>query len=108
MATILSGDFMYKFSKTVTIISILVFATAIALVLVTLGIVFGQNKPTAEPWVLQSYGNNVALFNGERVIEVYGSIMLDTLPDEDKRLLDNGIAFLTRQEAVSAIEDYDG
>jgi flagellar basal body-associated protein FliL len=99
---------MYKFSKTVTIISILVFATAIALVLVTIGIVFGQSEPSAEPWVLQSYGNNVALFNGEKVIEVYGSIMLDTLPDEDKRLLDNGIVFSTKEEAQNAIEDYDG
>ena len=99
---------MREFSKVVTIISIISFAVAIALILVTVGIVFGERKVEPKPWVLQSYGNNVALFNGEKIIEVYGAIMLDTLPEEDKRLLDNGIAFLTKQEAVRAIEDYDG
>ncbi len=99
---------MREFSKAVTIISIISFSVAIALILATLGIVFGERKSNPEPWVLQSYGNNVALFNGEKIIEVYGAIMLDTLPEEDKRLLDNGISFLTKQEAVKAIEDYDG
>ena len=99
---------MREFSKAVTIISNISFPVAIALILATLGIVFGERKPNQEPWVLQSYGNNVALFNGEKIIEVYGAIMLDTLPEEDKRLLDNGISFQTKQEAVRAIEDYDG
>ncbi len=99
---------MEKFSKSVTIISILSFAVAIALILVTLGLVFTDRKPHQEPWVLQSYGNNVALFNGEDIIEVYGAIMIDTLPDEDKKMLKNGISFLTKEEAVMAIEDYDG
>jgi hypothetical protein len=58
--------------------------------------------------VLHSYGNNVALYNGEKIVEVYGSIMLDTLPEEDRRLLDNGIVFTTKKEALSAIEDFDG
>ena len=52
--------------------------------------------------------NNVALYNGEEIVEVYGSISLDNLTDEDKKMLENGIHFTTRDEAVTAIEDYDG
>ena len=36
---------------------------------------------------MHSYGNNVALYNGEEIIEVYGSIMLDTLPDREHDLI---------------------
>ena len=83
---------MEKFTKTVTIISVLSFAVAIALIIVTLGLTVKYRKETKEPWVLQSYG----------------TIVLDTLPEEDKRMLDNGLSFLTKEEAVLAIEDYDG
>lgn len=99
---------MEKFTKTVTIISVLSFAVAIALIIVTLGLTAKYRKGNEEPWVLQSYGNSVALYNGDEIVEVYGTIVLDTLPEEDKRMLDNGLSFLTKEEAVSAIEDYDG
>ncbi len=101
---------MDKFSKKVLLISVLTIATAVILIGSTLVFALSSRKQTknTEPWVLQSYGNNVALYNGENVIEVYGAIMLDTLPEADKRMLDNGISFLTKEEAVMAIEDYDG
>ena len=78
------------------------------IIIITIGYAISLKSKNPLPWVLHSYGNNVALYNGEKIIEVYGSIMLDTLPDEDKRQLDNGIIFPTREEAVNAIEDYDG
>ncbi len=81
---------------------------SVASVFVTLGFVIKNKKEHPEAWVLHSYGNNVALYKDEEIIEVYGGIMLDTLPDEDKKLLDNGIVFSSREEAVNAIEDYDG
>lgn len=99
---------MEKSNQRILIITILIIAVAVSLVLVTLGFAFGEHKPESEPWILQSYGNNVALYNGDSVIEVYGAIMLDTLPDEDKKLLDNGISFMTKEEAKTAIEDFDG
>ena len=52
---------MEKFTKTVTIISVLSFAVAIALIIVTLGLTANYRKGNEEPWVLQSYGNSVAL-----------------------------------------------
>lgn len=83
-------------------------AISLAAIIITLSFVGKSQKDDPENWVLHSYGNNVALYNGEEIVEVYGSIMLDTLPEDDKRQLDNGISFQTREEAVSAIEDYDG
>lgn len=95
-------------SKTNIAIIIIIISLSIAAIIVALGYAGKTKTENPELWVLHSYGNNVALYNGEQIIEVYGSITLDTLPDEDKRLLDSGISFTTREEAVSVIEDYDG
>ena len=80
----------------------------IASLIITVSIVAKNKIEEPEAWVLHSYGNNVALYNGENIVEVYGTIMIDTLPETDRKLLDNGIAFPTRKEAVNALEDYDG
>ena len=87
---------------------IVVLTICITVFLVTVGFVIKNRKEHPKTWVLHSYGNNVALYNGENIIEVYGSINLNNLTEEDKRLLDNGIVFSTKEEAQSAIEDYDG
>ncbi len=94
--------------KTVIGIAIATVSICAVAIIITIGYAIKLKSQNQSPWVLHSYGNNVALYNGDKIIEVYGSIMLDTLPDEDRRLLDNGIVFSTKQEAVSAIEDYDG
>ncbi len=99
---------MEKSTKVKIYITAIFLSFLLATLIVTIGVVVSQKKQNPVPWVLQSYGNNVALFNGEEIIEVYGTIMLDTLPAEDKRQLDNGIYFSTKEEAVNAIEDYDG
>lgn len=99
---------MEKTNRKVLYLSIITISIAISLVIIVLGFAISERTVEQEPWILQSFGNNVALYNGEEVIEVYGAIVLDTLPEEDKRMLDNGIVFLTREEAVMAIEDYDG
>lgn len=77
-------------------------------VILTASAVIKTKVENPETWVLHSYGNNVALYKGDDIVEVYGTITLDTLPEEDKRLLDNGIQFTTKDEAILAIEDYDG
>lgn len=99
---------MEKGNSRLLIITILVISIAVSLILATFGYAIGERNVTNQHWVLRSYGNNVALYNGDDVIEVYGSIMLDTLPEEDKRQLDNGISFFTKEEARTAIEDFDG
>ncbi len=94
--------------KFIYIIICITLTICISALIITLSYTVKTKKEHPSPWVLQSYGNNVALYNGNNIIEVYGAIMLDTLPEEDQRMLKNGIVFLTREEAVSAIEDYDG
>lgn len=65
-----------------------------------------QENPNS--WILQSYDNTVVLLNNGEVVEVFGNIPLDTLPKEDLKHLESGISFLTKEEALLAIEDYDG
>lgn len=68
-------------------------------------------KSAAQPetrWVLSSYGNNVALYNENEVVEVYGSISIENLPVGDRERLKRGIVFRSREEARTAVEDYDG
>lgn len=65
-----------------------------------------QENPNS--WILQSYENTVVLLNNGEVVEVFSDISLDTLPQEDIKHLENGISFLTKEEALLAIEDYDG
>ena len=65
-----------------------------------------QENPTS--WILQSYENPVVLLNNGEVVEVFSNISLDTLPKEDLIHLESGIAFLTKEEALLAVEDYDG
>jgi len=99
---------MEKRNRIIIIVAIITLAIALSVIIATISMVVKSQSKEPEQWVLHSYGNNVALYNGDRIIEVYGSIVLDTLPEEDKRLLDNGIAFESKEEAVNAIEDYDG
>ena len=72
--------------------------------------IFSTNKITnnKDNWVLRSYQDTVVLMNNGEVVEVFGNIMVDSLPKEDIKHLENGIPFLTKDEALMAVEDYDG
>lgn len=82
-----------------------VFLVAI-IIATTFSIKCKQENPNS--WILQSHENTVVLLNNGEVVEVFGNISLDTLPKEDLKHLENGIAFLTKEEALLAVEDYDG
>lgn len=99
---------MEKKTQNIILLIIVIISLSVSAILFALGIALKNRVDNPDLWVLHSYGNNVALYNGEEIVEVYGGISLDTLPEADKRLLDNGIIFQTREEAQSAIEDYDG
>lgn len=81
---------------------------SLAVLMATISFAAACKKENPQRWVLQAYGNNVALFEGDKVVEVYGSIAIDTLPEADIKMLKNGIAFQTKSEALTAIEDFDG
>ena len=90
------------------IITAIVLTTAAVIILITAGFAARDRDYEPSSWVLKSYGNSVALYNGEELTAVYGDIVLDNLPPEDIKILENGIAFPTREEAEQAVEDYDG
>ena len=90
------------------IITAVVLTAAAVIILLTAGFAARDRDYEPSSWVLKSYGNSVALYNGDEVAAVYGDIVLDNLPPEDIKILENGIAFPTREEAEQAVEDYDG
>lgn len=90
------------------IITAVVLTAAAVIILLTAGFAARDRNYEPSSWVLKSYGNSVALYNGDEVAAVYGDIVLDNLPPEDIKILESGIAFPTREEAERAIEDYDG
>ena len=90
------------------IITVIVLNAAAVIILITAGFAAKNRDYEPSSWVLKAYGNSVALYNGDEVAAVYGDIVLDDLPPEDIKILENGIAFPTREEAEQAVEDYDG
>lgn len=90
------------------IITAIVLTTAAVIILITAGFAAKNRDYEPSSWVLKAYGNSVALYNGKELAAVYGDIVLDDLPPEDIKILENGIAFPTREEAEQAVEDYDG
>ena len=90
------------------IITALVLTAAAVIILITAGFAAKNRDYEPSSWVLMAYGNSVARYNGKEIEAVYGDIVLDNLPPEDIKILENGIAFPTREEAEKAVEDYDG
>ncbi len=96
--------------KTIRAIYIAILVCAVCLAAVIITISYGVKTEKQEPteWVLASYGDNVALYNENEVVEVYGSISLENLPIADRERIKKGIVFPSKSEAELAIEDYDG
>lgn len=90
------------------IITAIVLTAAAVIILITAGFAAKNRDYEPSSWILKTYGNSVALYNGDKLSAVYGDIVLDNLPPEDVKILENGIAFPTREEAEQAVEDYDG
>lgn len=67
-----------------------------------------EQKKSNTDWVIRSYEDTVVLMKDGEVVEIFGDISLESLPNEDKKHLEKGINFLTKDEALLAIEDYDG
>lgn len=85
---------------------------ALGLFLVTIifvsSLAFKTKKENPDTWVIRSFEDTIVLLNNGEVVEVFGDIMVADLPNEDKLHLEKGIEFLTKDEALLALEDYDG
>ena len=89
-------------------IVILVCAICLSAIIITFSFSIKIEKEEPNEWVLASYGDNVALYNQNEVVEVYGSISLENLPVADRERIKRGIIFDSKSEAELAVEDYDG
>ena len=79
------------------------------LILVLVLSIFSVSKTKQnDSWIIRSVDDTIVLMNKGEVVEVFDEIVVDTLPKEDIKHLEIGISFLTKNEAISAIEDYDG
>lgn len=67
-----------------------------------------NNNAIKSNYVLKSYKNTVALYNGEEIITIYDSIVLNTLPSKDIQNFNNGIPVSTKAQAETYLEDFDG
>ena len=77
-------------------------------ILMTSGFAIKTQTDNTDNWEIRSFEDTVVLLNNGEVVEVYGDISVESLPTEDKKHLEKGISFLTKDEALLALEDYDG
>lgn len=87
---------------------IIAFSSIIAVFLIILGISFSKKNEKTEQMRLIAYKNTVALYRGDELIQTYGDIVLNTLPENDRLRFSSGIEVANESEAQSILEDYDG
>ena len=86
----------------------IIFSLSITLSLIIAAIIFVFClKKSKEPYYLKSYDNNVALYKGNRVVEIYQDININNLTDYDKYLLRNGIIVENIENVDEILEDYN-
>ena len=96
-------------SKRKNLLIILIAVTIfISIILITLGYLFKFKSENNNNWVLQTRNDYIVLLKNGEIVEVFGDISVEDLPKEDKNHLKSGIKFLSKEEAMLAIEDYDG
>ena len=98
---------MEKSKERNIIIAAIVITLAALIIITVVGLAAGNKDYEPSGWVLKAYGNTVALYNHGEIDTVFGEIVIDDLPPDDVSILENGLAFPTREEAVKAIEDYE-
>lgn len=64
-------------------------------------------KKSKEPYYLKSFENNVALYKGNRIVEIYDDININILTDYDRFLLRNGIIVENIEKVDEILEDYN-
>ena len=62
-------------------------------IIIVCSLVLQTKTDNPQEWIIRSYENTVVLMNNGEVVEVFGNIVVDTLPDEDKKHLESGISF---------------
>ena len=67
-----------------------------------------QSTQTSVNYTLKAYKNTVALYNVDKIIEIYNNIVLNTLPEKDIQNFNNAIPVTTPTQAKTYLENFDG
>ncbi len=91
---------------------ILIFIVALSIALVvTINSFTAKIKQQAEaslPFVLKEYQGSVAVYKGDKVLEIFRTVNYNSLPEYDRNQLKDGMVFQNMNEIYSVIEDFDG
>ena len=105
LANIKSGDKMtYSYKKTAA--AVLAFTLIFTTILIVIS--YRNKKSEYEQYTLREYKGTVALYKGEKIIDIYDGIVTANLPLADREELAKGIDVKNSDEAQIIIEDYDG
>ncbi|MBR3968165.1 MAG: hypothetical protein IKJ93_01085 [Clostridia bacterium] len=66
-----------------------------------------KQKSNSPVYMLKSYRNTVALYQNDKLLEIYENIVLNTLPQKDIQSFNNGITFGTEEQAEIYLEDFE-
>lgn len=94
----------YSYKKTAAAILTVTALLSALLIIVAIR----SDKSVEEYYTLKEYNGSVALYNGEKMIDIFEGIVLSNLPDGDRKKFANGIKTDSLEEALSIIEDFDG
>ena len=64
-------------------------------------------KPKDKKYIIKSYKNTIALYNNDEIVEIYDSIVLNTLPQNDIKKFNDGITVSTQAQAEKYLENFD-
>ena len=87
----------------------MIFPALLFIVTLTLIFYFPNNKSTKSKsnYSLKAYKNTVALYNGEEIIKIYDTIVLNTLPEKDIYQFKSGVPVSSPEQAEIYLEDFD-
>ena len=91
-----------------SILSLFLSFAVIVILIISINCFKTQNKKSGNSnYSLKAYKNTVALYNGDKIIEIYNNIVLNTLPEKDILAFKNGIDVSTPSQAETLLEDYE-
>lgn len=94
--------------KPILLVVIVILSITIILVMNSYKSNFLKRKQDNNILTLKEYEGCVAVYSGDRLLEVFRSVNYTSLPEYDKNKLNKGINFNSIEEVYSVIEDFDG
>lgn len=99
--------FFTKKRAVILIVAVIFAATALG-ALITKGLI--DNKfvnEAAKRYTLKTYGDFLALYNGEKLEEIYEEIVISSLPPLDREKFLNGVTVTDIEKLDEILEDFE-